>query len=249
MSNELSDWLIVIPSRLGSTRLPEKSLADLGGKPLVVRVYDRTRALRDLGAKVIVATDSDRILSVCREHKVPAEMTSLEHQSGSDRCAEVAGRHSADFIMNVQGDEPFIDGEDLLRLARLLTRRPFVGMGTLAAPLRDPKLFHDSNVVKVVLTRDQRALYFSRSPIPWSKEDAAEFWGHVGIYAFRRDALQDFIKFPRSDLEARESLEQLRALDHGMEIVVERASRLSLNINTLQDLEEARRHFTADKGN
>ena len=249
----LTEWLCVIPSRLGSTRMAEKALADLGGKPLVVRVYERTKTLRDKGAEVLVATDSDRIMEVCRTHGVPSVMTLASHQSGSDRCYEVAAKSPRPYVLNVQGDEPFVVVEDLLSLIGLMQRRPFIGMGTLAVELSDLDLFRDPNTVKVVATSDQRALYFSRSAIPHirmaesSGRDTHKiqvpFMAHVGVYAFRKEALKEFVNLPKSSLEVREGLEQLRALENGMEIIVERATKLPLNINTEEDLRCAQEFF------
>lgn len=252
MTENLDQWLCVIPSRLGSSRLHEKALADLGGKPLVVRVYERTKRLRDLGAEVVVATDSDRIAAVCRSANVPVIMTSEKHQSGSDRCHEVASKSSRPLILNIQGDEPFVNVDDLLRLIGLMMRRPFIGMGTLAVELTDENMFLDPNIVKVVVSADQRALYFSRAPIPYRKPPTSAdgsttrssvFHAHVGVYAFRRDALADFVRFQKSELEMRESLEQLRALENGLEIAVERAHILPLNVNTESDLAAAQKLF------
>lgn len=250
MTDKLDQWLCVIPARLGSTRLKEKALADLGGKPLVVRVYERTAPLRTLGAEVVVATDDERIIAACKAHHVPAVMTSVSHQSGSDRCFEVASKSQRPWVLNIQGDEPFFEVADLLKLTELMMRRPFVGMGTLAVAMSDETLFQDPNIVKVVVSEDQRALYFSRAPIPYHKghgggtASRVSFHAHVGIYAFRREALGDFIRFPKSKLESCESLEQLRALENGMEIIVEIAAKMPLNINTEEDLRQASEVFS-----
>ena len=213
MIKELEQWLCVIPARLASTRLTEKALADLGGKPMVVRVYERTQKLRDLGAEVVVATDSDRILDVCRKEGVPAILTKSSHQSGSDRCHEVAAKSDRSLILNIQGDEPFVDISDLLKLTEMMMRRPFIGMGTIAVEMQDESLFLDPNTVKVVVSNDQRALYFSRAAIPYCKPGSRNlagqgstadsfppFLAHVGVYAFRRDALSDFVKLPKSEV-------------------------------------------------
>jgi 3-deoxy-manno-octulosonate cytidylyltransferase (CMP-KDO synthetase) len=243
----LNRWLVVIPSRLGSTRLPEKALCDLGGKPLIVRVYETTSKLRELGAHVVVATDHEKIIAMCEKHHIPCQMTSSSHQSGSDRCAEVASKSDKEFIMNVQGDEPFLKSDELVALATMLERRPDIPMGTLVAPSSEESLYHDPNAVKTVISKDDTAIYFSRSSIPYyqnTESDLKTFWFHVGVYAFKRQALLDFVKTPRTFLEITESLEQLRAIENGLRIGVVKVSQPSLNINTPEDLNAARLIFS-----
>lgn len=240
------NWLIVIPARLKSTRLPEKPLADLGGKPLVVRVLDKARQLADRGADVVVATDSERIADEVRRHGGVAVMTREDHVSGTTRVAEVADKRPRPFVMNVQGDEPFIQSTDLERLARSMEAAPHPEMGSLFYVSRDAPAFAGASVVKVVTDKAGFALYFSRSPIPHHREDIArfeQFNQHLGVYAFRREALAQFAAWPACDIERKESLEQLRALHNGMRIYMVQAEHSSVGIDTPEDLADARRHF------
>lgn len=246
-SEDLSDWLIVIPARLQSQRLPRKPLADLAGKPLIVRVYENLDAMRQLGASVVVATDHTDIQAVCKAHKIPTAMTSDKHQSGTDRCWEVAKNTNQRFILNVQGDEPFIKTEDLSKLCKVMTHSNEYVMGTLAFQQYDLSEIDSPNVVKAVLNDASEAMYFSREPIPHDRENLDRhgvcFWQHIGVYAFQRDALQQFCNLPPGILEQREKLEQLRALEHGIKIIVAHAQTLTYGIDTSEDLEAARARY------
>jgi 3-deoxy-manno-octulosonate cytidylyltransferase (CMP-KDO synthetase) len=239
-----NNWLIVIPARLSSTRLPKKPLADLAGKPLVVRVYDRLKPLLDKGADVVVATDSDLVMKACAEHRVLAVMTALEHQSGTDRCAEVARKRPKPFIMNVQGDEPFVHCEDLERLAQLMVERQG-RMGTMMHHNTRAADYANPNCVKLVVNDAQQALYFSRSPLPYHRVPQVfqSFWQHLGVYAFAAETLQQFCSLPQHPLELAESLEQLRALGHNIPIIVSIADHPAIGIDTPEDLEAARARF------
>lgn len=239
----LKDWLITIPARLQSQRLPEKPLQNLAGKPLIVRTYENIKNLEKLGAKIIVATDHNKIEETCDKYKVPCEITMESHPSGSDRSLEVASRHHKPFIMNVQGDEPFINTDDLIKLAKNLeeTKSP---MATLVYKSSDRQAFLDPHVVKAVANKKSQALYFSRSPIPYESHEVMEredffFLHHLGIYAYKKEALESFCTYPRGHLEKLESLEQLRALENNMTIQLVHASEHSLGIDTPSDLEKA----------
>jgi 3-deoxy-manno-octulosonate cytidylyltransferase (CMP-KDO synthetase) len=240
-----NNWLIVIPARLSSTRLAEKPLADLGGKPLVVRVYERLKPLADKGADVVVATDSEKVMNACRQHQVPSVMTDAAHQSGTDRCAEVARKRPKAFIMNVQGDEPFVNCEDLEALARLMTEAG-TGMGTMMHKNSRRADYDNPNCVKLVVNDAHQALYFSRSPLPYYRDPQTftYFWQHLGVYAFASETLQKFCKLPQHALELAESLEQLRALGHNIPIVVSVADHPAIGIDTPEDLEAARARFS-----
>ncbi len=237
-------WLIVVPARLQSTRLPEKPLADLGGKPLVVRVYERLKPLAKLGAEIVVATDAAAVLKVCEAHGVPSILTSVEHKSGTDRCAEVAMRYARSHILNVQGDEPFVDLGDLETLIKMMPRQE-ASIGTLVHRNESQADFENPNCVKVIRDEKGQALYFSRAPIPYARAPARFefFWQHLGVYAFHRDALLRFCSLPQHFLEKQESLEQLRALGHGLTLLTAEARHPAIGIDTPQDLEAARARF------
>ena len=241
----LNRWLIVIPARLNSTRLPRKLLMDIGGKPLIARAYDTTSDMRACGARVVVATDSHEIKDVCQTLSIDSEITAESHVSGTDRCAEVAAKYACEFIMNVQGDEPFLEPSDLTSLAKFFEKNSRYDIATLAAPCTDRNKFSDSNIVKIVVGQNQKALYFSRAAIPHVQniDTPILFWFHIGVYAFRKNSLARFIELKPSTLELRENLEQLRALENGMNIGVSYAKSPSLNINTLSDLNDARKAF------
>ncbi len=247
--SELSEWLVVIPARLGSQRLPRKPLADVAGKPLIVRVVENLAPLAEHGAHLVVATDHEDVLRACDSSGIAAQMTRDTHASGTDRCWEVASNYQRSFVLNVQGDEPFVRIGDLQRLCRRLMESPSADIATLAFEHTQPQpqAFASPHVVKVVLDRSGRALYFSRAGIPVDRDAAAPsqvaFWQHLGVYAFRRPALGQFCELPVGRLEALEKLEQLRALENGMQILVVSASQLSHGIDTPADLEAARAHF------
>lgn len=236
-----NQWLIVVPARMHSTRLPRKPLADLGGLPMIVRVYQRLEPFAKLGATLVIATDDQEILDVCQKHKVPARMTSIAHKSGTDRCAEVAAAYDKPFVLNVQGDEPFVNLDDL---KGLLTQMEKNGdpMGTMVHHNQSLEAYQNPNCVKAVMNETGRALYFSRSPLPYYREPGlfAGFWQHIGVYAFTKKGLLDFCQLPQHPLETAESLEQLRALGHGLSIAMTVAESPSLGIDTPQDLEAAR---------
>lgn len=236
-------WLIVIPARLNATRLPEKPLQDLGGKALIARVYERLAPLEQEGATIIVATDSIKVISYCQSQNIPATMTSQHHQSGTDRVHEVAINEDKPFILNVQGDEPFIDLADLRRLTEAMeaSQQP---MGTLVFRNKSLNDFNNPNVVKAVVDQQGKALYFSRAPIPYCRDDTfKEFWHHQGVYGFSKEGLDKFCKLESHPLENTEKLEQLRALGHGMDIIVTEAMSPAFGIDTPQDLDDARKKF------
>ena len=229
----------IIPARLQSTRLPQKPLQDLGGSPLIVRVLERVRQATAFRA-VLVATDSPKIADAVHAAGGEAILTRAELSSGLDRVAEAARGLEDGIIVNIQGDEPFVSAAGLDHLVALF-RNPNVRMGTLAAPFPSDEDIADPNRVKVVVDRQGRALYFSRSPIPHGN-DAAPLL-HVGVYGYRRDTLLELARLGPCPLERAERLEQLRALWHGIQIHVAVGEYGSLGIDTPEDLERARRHF------
>ncbi|MBI4161301.1 MAG: 3-deoxy-manno-octulosonate cytidylyltransferase [Acidobacteria bacterium] len=236
----------VIPARYGSTRFPGKVLATLRGIPLIQHVYERTRRCRHLD-RVVVATDDERVRAAVWGFGGEAEMTSSRHPTGTDRVAEIAARIPADLYLNVQGDEPLVEPDDLSRLVAAFRERPGLQMATLRAPLPEPARLRDPNVVKVVTDAEGMALLFSRSPIPYRVEPAdaegdEDSGGlhqmHVGVYAYRREVLLEIGRRPRGRLERAENLEQLRPLELGVRILtLPVAGRPPGGVDTPADLE------------
>lgn len=224
----------VIPARLGSTRLPRKMLREIGGVPLIGRVYEAVRA-SPLPAEVIVATDSIEILRVCEHAGWNVRMTAETHRSGTERVHELAQTLAADVYINVQGDEPMTRPEHIAALAELMMR-PQVEVGTLktaaaAADIANP------NAVKVVTDCNDRALYFSRATIPYPREpEGVSYFKHLGFYAYRKSALDRFVSLPESSLEKSERLEQLRFLENGIPIHVAETPFDSIGVDTEEDL-------------
>lgn len=227
--------IAVIPARLASTRLPRKMLREIAGKPLIGVVYEAVR-LSPLLDDVIIATDSDEILRVCREHGWKAEMTSPNHKSGTERVHEIASCHSADIYVNVQGDEPMIRPEQLAILLGLMQNSE-AQVGTLKTPAAAEDI-DNPNAVKVVTDRSGRALYFSRATVPFDRDGIRpRYFKHLGIYAYRRAALQRFVSLPESSLEKTERLEQLRFLENGIPIHVAETPYDSVGVDTEEDLQ------------
>ena len=234
--------VIVIPARMAATRLPDKPLAVLGGLPLVVQVARQAHKSR--ADHVVIATDSDAVRWAAKEHNIAAVLTHPHHPSGSDRVLEAISHSAADadIVINLQGDEPFIDPRDLNGLIdRLADTVSTADMATLRTPITDVQSWHDTNTVKVVSDDQGRALYFSRAPIPFARDteqgaDTAGLFRHIGVYAYRRAALEAFCAAPVHALEAREKLEQLRALALGLTIAVVDAHSVGRGIDTPDDL-------------
>jgi 3-deoxy-manno-octulosonate cytidylyltransferase (CMP-KDO synthetase) len=233
----------VIPARWASARLPGKPLLDQTGKPLIQHVWERVSQAECLD-EALIATDDARIREAVEAFGGRCVMTRDDHATGTDRVAEVAAGLDADVIINVQGDEPEIDPEDLDRLVRRLESSG-EDIATLARPLRadESSLLEDPNAVKVVFANDGRALYFSRSPIPHG-DDPTGTWLHLGVYAFRRQALLEFAAAQPTELERRERLEQLRALDLGQSIGVVVTENDALGIDTADDYSRFVAHHT-----
>jgi 3-deoxy-manno-octulosonate cytidylyltransferase (CMP-KDO synthetase) len=210
----------VIPARYAASRFPGKPLAPIAGRSLVRRVWEGAREAKQLD-RVIIATDDGRIAEACQGFGAEVALTSPDHPTGTDRVAEVAAGLDAEVIVNVQGDEPLVAGHVIDAAIEALLEDASIPMATVAHAI-EPGSRGDPNRVKVVLDRAGRALYFSRSPIPHSGPDApaGTCWQHAGLYAYRRAFLLDFVRLPRTPLERAESLEQLRALEHGHRIRV-----------------------------
>jgi 3-deoxy-manno-octulosonate cytidylyltransferase (CMP-KDO synthetase) len=238
---------VVIPARFDSSRLPGKALLPLAGKPMLQWVHERARSSG--AAEVCVATDDERIATAARGFGADVAMTARTHVSGTDRIAEVAatrGWQDADIVVNVQGDEPLIPPVVIDQVARLLATHPRADIGTLAVKIDSLADLNDPNVVKAACDAGGRALYFSRAPIPFNRDAPATVPAgalrHVGIYAYRVAALRKLAGLPPARLELIEKLEQLRALENGLEIRVALAVERPLaDVNTAADLERAER--------
>ncbi|MDA0313173.1 MAG: 3-deoxy-manno-octulosonate cytidylyltransferase [Gemmatimonadetes bacterium] len=235
----------IVPARLASTRLPNKPLYPLLGKPLIEWVWRRVAAMSVLDFAV-VATDSEEVAEVCRALGAPVEMTSPDHPSGTDRVAEVADRpayRGYDFIANVQGDEPLLN-EGHVRATIELVREGRWDVGTCATPINTDDARADPSVVKVARAASGRALYFSRAPIPYKRDEKPvgdelerePFLRHIGIYAYTRDALHDWVAHAPSALERLEMLEQLRPLEAGMRIGVAVVGAADPGVDTPADV-------------
>lgn len=241
----------VIPARYASTRFPGKPLALLAGKPMIQHVYERTRRAPSL-ARVIVATDDARIRAAVEGFGGTAVLTAEHHPTGTDRVSEAVRLMSArepapDYVLNVQGDEPLIDPNDLERLIQGLVARPEAVLGTLVHALKNDGELLDANIVKAVLDREGRALYFSRSPIPHPRGKGELGWRHLGVYLFRRDFLETFAALPMTPLSEREQLEQLRALEYGYAIHCFPADTLGFGVDVPEQLQQAERLLQAER--
>lgn len=249
MSGAGEPFSVLIPARLASTRLPDKPLADLAGRPMVVRVAER--AARSGATRVVVAADDARIVQACAAHGIDALLTRRDHASGSDRLAEACERLGLDgqaIVVNVQGDEPLIDPALVARCAALLAARRDCAVATAAHPITEAAEYADPNVVKLVRDAEGRALYFSRAaipcwrdaPVPGALPDPAPL-RHIGLYAYRAAFLRRFPTLPPSPLERLESLEQLRVLWHGERIAVHVSDAApGPGVDTPQDLARVR---------
>ena len=246
-------FTVIIPARLSSSRLPNKPLADLGGKPMVVRTAERAQLSG--ASRIMVATDHADILAACKAHGIPACMTRSDHPSGTDRIAEVAaamGLAADAVVVNVQGDEPLIDPALIAATAALINVQ--VPMATAAHPLHEVQDVFNPNVVKVVLDKAGRAMYFSRATIPWHRDAFAlnrvslpaayAPLRHIGLYAYRNDFLQSYPLLEMSPLEQIEALEQLRVLWNGYPIAVHvTASSPTPGVDTPEDLARVRQYY------
>ena len=235
----------VIPARYGSTRLPAKPLADICGKPMIQWVYEKTKQSK-LCSRVVVATDDERVASAVRAFGGEVVMTSPEIQSGTDRMAAVARIIEGDIFVNVQGDEPLIDGASIDFAIQPVLHKSF-DLTTLRVPVKSVEDLENKNLMKVIVDDFNRALYFSRYPIPYSRLEPAQAkapflcFQHVGIYVYRKETLLKINELSITDLERAESLEQLRAMKAGIAIGVFEANFDSVGVDTIEDLEKVRR--------
>lgn len=234
-------FTIIIPARYASTRLPEKAMKIIKGKPVIQWVYKACSKVKDIH-EVIIATDHSNIMKAAEGFGAKAMLTSTEHQSGTDRCAEVAEQINADYIINVQGDEPFINPDHINSMINYLLVNKEVNILTLFHELPHAEV-SNPNSVKLVKDKNNKVLYFSRSPIPYERNSFQEpFLKHVGIYAFKRETLMELSALKASALELAEGLEQLRWLENGLEIYGIQVPGTSISIDTQEDLEKARRY-------
>jgi len=236
----------IIPARYASGRLPAKALADIGGKPMIQRVYEQALLCKDL-SDLIVATDHEEIYETVKQFG-KVVMTSDAHQSGTDRCAEAINHleKPVDFIINIQGDEPFIQPAQISLLASVLN--PETELATLVKKIDSEEVLFNPNTPKVLLSQQSEAIYFSRSTIPYIRGAAPNEWlgkhtfyKHIGIYAYRSDILEKITKLPQSSLEMAEQLEQLRWIENGYRIKAAITNIESIGIDTQEDLEKARK--------
>jgi len=234
--------LVVIPARYASSRFPGKPLADIGGKPMIQRVYERVQASR-FNDNILVATDDTRIMEAVEGFGGNAVMTPSSCSTGTDRIATVARERVADIYLNVQGDEPLISPRCIEAAVDPLFSNTNIDIGTVAAPLATSEEAHNPNIVKVTRALDGTALYFSRSPIPFAHDEenidgtSIQYFQHLGIYAYRREALLRLSSLPPTPLEIAEKLEQLRALEHGMTINVNLVPERSISVDVPADIE------------
>ena len=241
----MTRFAVVVPARRESSRLPGKMLADIGGAPMIARTLQR--AAKSAAARVVAATDDDGIAAAARAAGFEVAATGA-HDSGSSRvceAAEILGMGGDDIVVNLQGDEPFMEPEHLSALADLLSRKAGAACATLARPLRSAAEFADAGVVKAVLDGDGFALYFSRAPIPFPREGGvpASALAHLGVYAYRVGELRRFARTAPSELEEIERLEQLRILHWGGRIAVLKAESQSIGVDAPEDLKKARERW------
>ena len=236
----------LIPARFESTRFPGKALAEIAGRPMIEHVYRRAASAPSVEA-VVVATDDTRIAAAVEAFGGIARMTRRSHRSGTDRLAEVAEDLACDIVVNVQGDEPLVAPEMIEEAIDPFATDPALMMSTLRRRITDDGDYSDPNVVKLVVDGDGNALYFSRAPIPFFRDAAVSrtAWKHVGLYAYRRAFLLAYARLKPTPLETAESLEQLRALEHGFRIRTVETQYDSIGVDTPEDLERVRTHDAA----
>lgn len=241
----LQKVLGVIPARLKSERLPRKPLRSICGHPMIAWVYHRARQAPSL-YRLLVATDSEEIVAYCNQAKIPVALTSAGHRSGTDRLVEVMGREPADIYVNIQGDEPMVTAEHVELLLRPFRESSATQVSTLKVAMAAEDA-RDPNNVKVVTDAQGRALYFSRSPIPHDRDpaegDRAQYYKHLGLYAYTAEALEKFRALPPSPLEQLEKLEQLRFLENGVPIAVVETSENTIGVDTQENVKMVEAYF------
>ena len=238
--------IAIIPARYQSSRLSGKALADIGGRPMIEHVYRRAAAARSI-ASVIVATDDERIHRAVRAFGGDSRMTSPSHQSGTDRIAEVAAGLTCTVVVNVQGDEPLIEPAMIDEAVAPFSADTSLMMSTLRRRIDDNADRENPNVTKVVVDRDDFALYFSRAPVPFTRANCrpAPAWRHIGLYVYRRECLLRLAALPPTEMERAEALEQLRALEYGIRIKAVKTEFDSIGVDTAEDLARVRTALAA----
>ncbi len=233
----MKNTAIIIPARYASTRLPGKPLLKVNNKTIIQYVYEQAKKVEGV-KQVIVATDDERILNAVKDFGGIAEMTSPDCKSGSDRISEIASRHDEfDYIINLQGDEPQITPEVIKVVVDTITNSD-ADISTLVRKITDKKQIDDPNLVKCVFDNNYNALYFSRCPIPYERnKNESDYYGHIGIYGYKKESLIKMTKLAQTNLEKQESLEQLRALQNGMKIKVALVNLNPVGIDTMEDFE------------
>jgi 3-deoxy-D-manno-octulosonate cytidylyltransferase len=236
----------MIPARYGATRFPGKLMADLGGKPVIVRTYESTVAT-NLFDEVYVVTDSVIIKDALEEHGGKAIMSLKEHDCGTDRIAEAVEDLDIDIVVNVQGDEPFVKRDPLKKVLDVFYQDDAsqIDLASLMQEMKDWKDITDPNYVKVIVDEEDFALYFSRSPIPYprDKDAGAKYYEHIGVYAFRKQAILDFYNLEMRSLEATEKIECIRFLEYGKKIKMVETDYMGIEIDTPEDLNKAKKYF------
>jgi 3-deoxy-manno-octulosonate cytidylyltransferase (CMP-KDO synthetase) len=239
MSADEPKVIVVIPARYASTRLPGKPLVMLAGKPMVQRVYERSKQAQTVH-RVLVATDDQRIVDAVRAFGGEARMTRPDHRTGTERIAEVAAHEDGDVFVNVQGDEPLVDPAAIDTAVAALLEEPAAQIATVATAIRHAGDIMDPNVVKTVLDFEENALYFSRAPIPWVRDTQqkvhVKYWKHLGLYVFQRDALLEYPTLPQGELEKIEQLEQLRWMENGWKIRVAEVAHDAVSVDVPEDV-------------
>ena len=245
--------VVIIPARYSSARLPGKPLKDIAGVPMIVRVCQSVSS--GYFDQVVVATDDERIFNVVQKHGFRALMTRADHVSGTDRLQEAAAQlllAAQDIVINLQGDEPLMPADNLQQVAALLTAEPGAAVATLYEMTTGREHFNNPNIVKLVTDDQQRVLYFSRAPIPFDRDAApgaeVSFKRHVGLYAYRREALDRFVSYPEAGLEQLEKLEQLRFMANGDVLVAQQAQKpIPVGVDTEEDLRVVRALFQREQ--
>jgi len=232
--------VVVIPARLESTRLPNKVILDIGGKPLIQRVFEQVKKSKKV-SDIFIATDSEKIIKIVESFGGKAILTSSKHQSGTDRIAEAVQNLETDFIINVQGDEPLISPNLIDSLISVLENDDEVSFVSAMRKIDNLEDLDNPNCVKVITDFSQNAIYFSRSKIPFSRDnDFQNYFQHIGIYGYKKDFLLKYSQLPQTVLEQTEKLEQLRAIENGFKIRMVETEYKSIGVDTLADLEKVR---------
>ncbi|MGK5090850.1 3-deoxy-manno-octulosonate cytidylyltransferase [Deltaproteobacteria bacterium TL4] len=239
--------IAVIPARYQSSRFPGKPLVLIAGKPMIQHVYERVHKVASVD-RVVIATDDDRIYRVVQSFGGEVVMTRSDHATGTDRVLEAIANLSCEWVLNVQGDEPLINPDDLETLIQSTMAHGNAKVATLTIPILEEQHFLDPNIVKVVFNQQKEALYFSRSPLPYSRGFQTTRWKHIGVYLYKKSFLLEFHRWNRSLLEQSEELEQLRILEHGETILCVKAQNEGVGVDCPKDLERAEAVFKKIQG-